>query len=66
MSWIVNAHKSQNIPMPDLYQENRIQIPGTVLDGVILLQKGFVKLVNSPMTLNINKPPLTGTHVVCN
>ena len=64
-TWIVNAHRTQNIPMPTWNQGNRIQTPGTSLDGVILLQKGFVKLDNSPMTLNTGQPPLAGTHVIC-
>lgn len=63
--WILNAHTTQSIPLPTWNQENRISVPGTALDGVFLLQKGFVKLDNSPMTLNSQQPPLPGTHVVC-
>jgi len=63
--WILNAHSTQSIPLPTWNQSNRTTVPGTALDGVFLLQKGFVKLDNSPMTLNSQQPPLPGTHVVC-
>jgi hypothetical protein len=63
--WILNAHATQSIPLPTWTQGNRITVPGTALDGVFLLQKGFVKLDNSPMTLNSQQPPLPGIHVVC-
>ena len=64
-SWIVNSHSSQNIPLANWTPENRVTVPGTALDGVFLLQKGFVKLDNSPMTLNTQQPPAAGTHVIC-
>lgn len=63
--WILNAHATQSIPLPTWNQGNRITVPGTALDGVFLLQKGFVKLDNSPMTLNSQQPSLPGIHVVC-
>lgn len=63
--WILNAHTNQSIPLPTWNQRNRITVPGTALDGVFLLQTGFVKLDNSPMTLNSQQPPLPGTHVIC-
>lgn len=64
-SWIVNAHNAQNIPMPTWTHNDRESVPGTALDGVFLLQTGFVKLDNSPMTLNTHQPPSVGTHVIC-
>lgn len=64
-SWILNSHSTQNIPLPTWTPENRVSVPGTALDGVFLLHGGFVKLDNSPMTLNTQQPPATGTHVVC-
>lgn len=63
--WILNAHVTQNVPLPTWNHDNRTTVPGTALDGVFLLQKGFVKLDNSPMTLNSQQPPLPGTHVIC-
>jgi hypothetical protein len=63
--WILTSHATQSIPLPVWNQSNRITVPGTALDGVFLLQKGFVKLDNSPMTLNSEQPPLPGTHIVC-
>ena len=63
-SWIVNSHTTQNIPLPTWNPGNRVSVPGTALDGVFLLQKGFVKLDNSPMTLNTQQPPVAGTHVI--
>lgn len=64
-NWIVNSHASLSIPLPAWNFGNRISVAGTALDGVFLLQKGFVKLDNSPMTLNSQTPPLPGTHVIC-
>ena len=64
-SWIVNSHTTQNIPLPTWNSDNRVSVPGTALDGVFLLQKGFIKLDNSPLTLNTHKPPAAGTHVIC-
>ena len=64
-SWILNSHTSQNIPLPTWNPGNRVSVPGTALDGVFLLQKGFVKLDNLPMTLNTQQPPVAGTHVIC-
>lgn len=62
-SWIINAHHANGIPLPDLSQADRVLVPGTALDGAFLLQKGFVKLDNSPLTLNYQQ--FQGTHVVC-
>lgn len=64
-SWILNSHTSQNIPLPTWTPKNRVSVPGTALDGVFVLQKGFVKLDNSPMSLNTQQPPVAGTHVIC-
>lgn len=64
-SWILNSHANQKIPLPTWNAQNRVTVPGTALDGVFLLQKGFVKLDNSPMTLNAQHPPATGIHVIC-
>lgn len=60
--WILNSHQTQNIPLPTWTQDNKLQTPGTALDGVFLLNKGFVKLDNTPMTLNNNNA--VGTHVI--
>ena len=64
-SWILHSHMNQNIPLPAWSTANRTSIPGTGLDGVFVLQKGFIKLDNSPMTLNTQQPPATGIHTVC-
>ncbi len=50
--WILNSHRTLNIPLPSWTQQNKTEIPGTALDGVFLLNKGFVKLDNTPLTLN--------------
>lgn len=63
-SWILNSHKNFNIPLPVLNQQNRTTTAGTALDGVILLNKGFVKLDNSPLTFSNPHLPLQGTHIV--
>lgn len=62
-TWINNAHKNANIPMPAWTQDSKITTPGTALDGVFVLQSGFVKLDNTPLTLNKNHS--AGTHVIC-
>lgn len=62
--WIVNSHNQNNIPMPALTQQNRTQVAGTALDGVILLNKGFIKLDNTPLSLNSPQNPAPGTHIV--
>ena len=64
-SWIQNSHRNQDIPLPTWNMGNRVLVPGTALDGVFLLQKGFVKLDNSQMTLNTQQPPVEGIHVIC-
>lgn len=63
-NWIINSHKKLNIPMPTFNQQNRTQVSGTALDGVILLNKGFIKLDNSPMSLNNLQNPVAGTHII--
>lgn len=63
--WIMNSHATQGIALPTWNQADKLSVPGTALDGVVLLQKGFVKLDNSPLTLNTQQPPLLGTHVIC-
>jgi hypothetical protein len=63
--WILNAHAAQAIPFPTWAQQSKHETPGTALDGVFLLQRGFVKLDNSPLSLNAGPAPLPGIHVVC-
>lgn len=60
-TWIQNAHTTLSIPMPTWNPANRTTVPGTALDGVFVLQKGFIKLDNTPMTLNTTNHP--GTHI---
>jgi hypothetical protein len=62
--WILNAHATQSIPLPSWNQASKLSVPGTALDGVFVLQKGFVKLDNAPLTLNMQQPPAAGTHVI--
>lgn len=62
--WIINSHQNKNIPLPTWNQQDRCNTAGTALDGVILLNKGFVKLDNSPLTLNNQQNPMFGTHIV--
>ena len=64
-SWIMNSHARLGIPLPVWTAETRLGTAGTALDGVILLQRGFIRLDNAPLTLNTSSPPLPGTHVVC-
>lgn len=60
--WILNSHRTLNIPLPTWNQTDKTNIPGTALDGVFLLNKGFVKLDNTPLTLNRNNS--TGIHTI--
>lgn len=60
--YIINSHTSFNIPLPTWTPQNRTTIPGTALDGVFLLNKGFVVLDNTPLTLNSQQH--TGIHTI--
>lgn len=62
--WVLNSHTTLNIPLPVWNHGARTSTPGTALDGVFLLQKGFVKLDNAPTTLNSQQNPQHGTHVI--
>jgi hypothetical protein len=53
------------IPLPTWTQESKHSTPGTALDGVFLLQRGFVKLDNAPLSLKAGPTPQLGIHVVC-
>lgn len=61
--WIANSHQTLGIPMPSWTQADRLTVPGTALDGVFVLGKGFTKLDNSPLTFNTQQAP--GTQVIC-
>ena len=63
--WILNAHAALGVPLPSWTPQTKHQTPGTALDGVFLLQRGFVKLDNAPLSLNSGATPLPGTHVIC-
>lgn len=60
--WIINSHRTLNIPLPTWTQESKTTIAGTALDGVFLLNKGFIKLDNTPLTLN--QQNINGIHTI--
>ncbi|MDR1090170.1 MAG: hypothetical protein LBL79_03765 [Prevotella sp.] len=60
--WILNSHNTLNIPLPSWTHQNKTTIPGTALDGVFVLNKGFVKLDNTPLNLNPNG--VNGIHTI--
>jgi len=62
--WIMNSHQNNGIPLPAWTQQDKTQTAGTALDGVILLNKGFIKLDNTPLSLNNQQNPLPGTHII--
>lgn len=62
-SWIRSTHQKHGIPEPKLDHSKRGEIPGTALDGVFLLEGGFIQLDNTPLTLNSNRAP--GNFVIC-
>ncbi|WP_322003562.1 DUF6602 domain-containing protein [Marinobacter alexandrii] len=62
--WILNSHQNNGIPLPTWTQQDKNRTPGTALDGVVLLNKGFVKLDNTPLSLNNPQNPVQGTHIV--
>ncbi|WP_099609285.1 DUF6602 domain-containing protein [Vibrio coralliilyticus] len=64
--WIARSHQSQNIPMPTWTSSNRLSTPGTALDGVFLLNKGFIKLDNTPLSFNNHSTgnQQSGTHTI--
>jgi hypothetical protein len=63
-SWILNSHQTLNIPFPIWTHENKTEIAGTALDGVFVLQKGLVKLDNTPLNIN-NQPRQDGIYSIC-
>jgi len=60
--WIKQSHDTLNIPLPTWDQETKTTKAGTALDGVFVLNKGFVALDNTPLTLNRDNAP--GTHTI--
>jgi hypothetical protein len=60
--WILNSHRTLNIPLPTWTQQDKTNTPGTALDGVFLLNKGFIKLDNTP--LNLNPQNANGIHTI--
>jgi hypothetical protein len=65
-NWILNSHRTLNIPLPTWTQQNKLQTPGSALDGVFLLQKGFITLDNTPLSLNNQQNPSNGIHTISN
>ncbi|TGK19028.1 DUF6602 domain-containing protein [Leptospira stimsonii] len=65
-NWIINSHLKKNIPQPSWNSSTRLKTGGTALDGVILLKKGFIKLDNTPFSLNNTSPPNPGFHTISN
>lgn len=65
IGWILNSHTAQAIPLPNWTQDSKHTTPGTALDGVFSLQRGFVKLDNTPLSLNAGPTPQPGLHVIC-
>ena len=63
--WIVDAHTDQNIAMPSWTQTTKLSTPGTAVDGVFVLNKGFIKLDNAPLSFNTHVPPATAPYAVC-
>lgn len=61
--WILNSHRNGNIPLPAWTAANKTSMPGTALDGVFVLNKGFIMLDNTPISLNTNNA--IGTHTIC-
>jgi hypothetical protein len=62
--WILNAHQAHGIPLPFWTEDNRTSVPGTALDGIFVLGKGFVKLDNTPFGLVV-ETQATGMHTIC-
>lgn len=63
-SWILNAHQNKNIPLPQWDQNTKFHTAGSALDGVFVLQKGFLKLDNTPLTFNNGETPYSGLHLI--
>lgn len=62
--WIDNAHASENITLPNWTIANRTETPGTALDGIFVLGKGFLKLDNTPLSFG-DPNTRNQTHVMC-
>ena len=64
-NWIVNAHTKNGITLPSWSPQTKYSAAGTALDGLFVLQKGFVKLDNTPLSLNSGPNAKPGIHVIC-
>lgn len=64
-NWILNTHTKNSIALPTWTSETKESTAGTALDGLFVLQHGFVKLDNAPLSLNIGPSAKPGIHVIC-
>lgn len=64
-SWILNAHRTNGIALPTWTPETKGSTAGTALDGLFVLEHGFIKLDNAPLSLNTGPNAKPGIHVIC-
>ncbi|MCE7054716.1 hypothetical protein LZF95_08530 [Algoriphagus sp. AGSA1] len=62
--WILNSHRKFGVSFPSWTQKNRLKTPGTALDGVFILNKGFIVLDNTPLTLRRQNEPARGIYTM--
>lgn len=63
-TWILNSHTTNNIPLPQWNYQDRSNTPRTSLDGVFVLNKGFVKLDNTLLSLNNQQTLSNGIYTI--
>lgn len=61
--WIDESHANNGIPLPSFSEANRYSTPGTALDGVFVLDKGFIFLNNTPFLF---EPTKNNIYTLCN
>ncbi|MDH0639358.1 hypothetical protein N5D52_20720, partial [Pseudomonas sp. GD03860] len=62
--WMEKSYKKYGIPFPVFNGENR-NVPGTALDGIFVLGKGFIRLENTPGGLRIPPDCMNAAHSIC-
>jgi len=63
-SYLQKSHAELGIPFPKFDSGNRLKTPGTGIDGIVVLNKGFIISDNTPLSLNKNNP--NGTYTIGN
>lgn len=61
---LLKSYNDLNIQMPIINQQEKLQTAGTALDGIFLLNKGFITLDNTPLTFVNPNTHQNGIHTI--